>query len=114
MAVLLRRNGACHRTTRSDNRAVIELADLGASDVHILTALETAKQQRKTAGSLQPVAAAYLLPIVRELMAAPMLRTPKTTRAQRVSDWMHEAAESIRETARPNEIDMGVIDASDF
>lgn len=113
VAVLLRRNGACYRTTRPDNRAVIELAELGASDVRILTALETAKQQRKTTSSAQPVTAAYLLPIVRELMAAPTQRPRKTTRAQRVSDWMHEAAESIRETARPNEIDMGVIDASD-
>lgn len=68
IAVLIRRNGACHRTHAGD-KGVIELANLNATDTEILSALETAKRQRKDTGSSQPITASYLVPIVKEQRA---------------------------------------------
>ena len=69
IAVLIRRNGACHRTHAGD-KGVIELANLNATDTEILNALETAKRQRKDAGSSQPITASYLVPIVKDQRTA--------------------------------------------
>lgn len=85
IAVLLRRNGACP-STHSGSKGIDDLVTMKATDAQVLTALETAKQRRKEQGSSQPVTAAYLVPIVRELQKPPGKRP--ATRAQRVSDWM--------------------------
>lgn len=70
IAVLLRRNGAC-QNTHSGSKGIAELVEQQATDAQVLTALETAKQRRKDTGSSQPVTAAYLLPIVRDLQQDP-------------------------------------------
>ena len=113
IAMLLRRNGA-DPATHPGSKGIQAMLDLQATDAQILNALETAKQQRKNAGSTQPVTAAYLLPIVRQLQATPPPGKP-ATRAQRLSDWNAEMAAVIAQadTQQPREIDMGVIDATD-
>lgn len=70
IAVLLRRNGADSRT-HPGSKGIAELTTLQATDAQVLTALETAKQRRKDQGSIQPVTAAYLVPIVSELQNPP-------------------------------------------
>lgn len=70
IAVLLRRNGADSRT-HPGTKGIADLAQMDATDVQILSALETGKLRRKESGSVQPVTAAYLVPIVRELQNPP-------------------------------------------
>lgn len=76
IAVLLRRNGAC-QNTHSGSKGIAELVDLEATDAQVLTALETAKQRRKDTGSSQPVTAAYLVPIVRDMQLEPPAKAAK-------------------------------------
>lgn len=113
LAVILRRGGACPNT-HATSRGIADLVELNATDAEALTALETAKRQRQAAGSAQAITVAYLVPIVRELRAAPPDK-PKTA-AQRRSAWSAELADVIAKAdpRQPREIDMGVIDATDL
>lgn len=107
---LLRQRGAALQT--GDPR-IRSWAEQGASDAQLLQALEIADERRATARNPSPVNAGYLDSILADVRAGPARGKRPTTKGQRVSDWMHEAAESVRDSARPKEIDMGVIDASD-
>lgn len=82
IAVLLRRNGADARTHPA-SKGIADLVAMDATDAQVLTALETAKQRRKEAGSAQPVTAAYLVPIVRESQSPP----PDTPAPQEQDRW---------------------------
>lgn len=107
---LLRSRGAAVQTGNPQFR---RWAEQGVTDAQALQALEIAQERRSKARSSAPINAGYLDSILADVRAgAPPGKRP-ATRAQRVSDWMHEAAESVRGAARPTEIDMGVIDASD-
>lgn len=107
---LLRSRGAA---VQAGNPQFRRWAEQGVTDAQALQALEIAQERRSKARSSAPINAGYLDSILADVRAgAPPGKRP-ATRAQRVSDWMHEAAESVRGAARPTEIDMGVIDASD-
>lgn len=82
IAVLLRRNGADPRT-HPGLPAIAELVAMNATDLQLTAALETALQRRKEQGSSQPVTAAYLVPIVRELQTPHPTKPPRTPR----DDW---------------------------
>lgn len=109
---LLRSRGAA---VHPGNPQIREWAMQGVTDAQLLTAYETAEERRAAARSSAPINAGFLDSILSDIRAGPAARAPRrpASRAQRVSDWMHEAAESVRQTERPREIDMGVIDASD-
>lgn len=109
---LLRQRGAAVQT---GNPQIRRWAEQGVTDAQLLTAYETAEERRAAARSSAPINAGFLDSILSDIRAGPAARAPRrpASRAQRVSDWMHEAAESVRQTERPREIDMGVIDASD-
>lgn len=109
---LLRSRGAAVQTS---NPQIRRWAEQGVTDAQLLTAYETAEERRAAARSSAPINAGFLDSILSDIRAGPAARAPRrpASRAQRVSDWMHEAAESVRQTERPREIDMGVIDASD-
>lgn len=109
---LLRSRGAA---VHPGNPQIREWATQGVTDAQLLTAYETAEERRAAARSSAPINAGFLDSILSDIRAGPAARAPRrpASRAQRVSDWMHEAAESVRQTERPREIDMGVIDASD-
>lgn len=70
VAVILRRNGACHRTHAGD-KGVLRLVGINATDSETLIALELAKRQRQAAASAQPITAAYLVPIVEGQRSSP-------------------------------------------
>lgn len=107
---LLRPRGAA---IQPGNPPLRRWAEQGVTDAQALQALDIAQQRRENAGSSSPINAGYLDSILADVIASPPPGKRPASRAQRVSDWMHEAAESVRQTARPTEIDMGVIDASD-
>lgn len=73
ITVILRRNGACPRT-HPGSRGIAGLVAMQATDVEILTALETAKQRRRNAGSAAAITPAYLLPIVQDQRQGPPAR----------------------------------------
>lgn len=117
VAVLLRRNGADART-HSTSRGIAEIAALQATDVQILTALESAKRQREKSGSQQPVTAAYLVPIVAELRQAPPPKPGSRfandiEQMREMSAWADDEIRRAKGQQRPStEIDMGAIDAT--
>lgn len=117
IAVILRRGGACQRTTTPNNRAILAMAEKGYADVVILQALQTALQRRKDAGSNQPVTAAYLLPIIEELQTGPPARAggryaEDIRQMRELSAWADQQILEQRGATRPPaEIDMGAADA---
>lgn len=117
LAVILRRNGADPRT-HSGSKGIAELVEMNATDAQALNALETGKQRRKASGSSQPVNAAYLVPIVRDLQTQskpkPGGRYAEDLRQMReMSAWADEQILNSRGHPRPAiEIEMGAIDAT--
>lgn len=89
LAVLLRRNGADSRT-HGNSRGIDELVKLNASDTQVLNALDTARQRRQETGSSQPVTAAYIVPIVQEIMTQPQRVGPRKTAAQERAEREHQ------------------------
>lgn len=117
IAVLLRRGGACQRTTMPNNRTILTMAERGYPDVVILQALQTGLQRRKDAGSSQPVTAAYLLPIIEELQTGPPARAggryaEDIRQMREMSAWAdQQILEQQGATRPPAELDMGAADA---
>jgi len=117
IAVILRRGGACQRTTMPNNRAILTMAEKGYADVIILQALQTGLQRRRDAGSRQPVTAAYLLPIIEELQTGPPARAggryaEDIRQMREMSAWAdQQILEQQGATRPPAELDMGASDA---